>query len=465
MSSLPASAGAGKSSLAFDTLYAEGQRRYVESLSSYARQFMDQMEKPRVDQITGLSPTIAIEQKTVSRNPRSTVGTITEVLDYLRVLYARAGDPHCPQCGRSVRPQSPQQISNQLLEYEAGTRFQVMAPIVRKRKGTHQKTLQQAVADGYSRARIDGEQFDLTADGIPELDKKKKHDVYLVVDRLIAPEQVDEQYHSRLMDTVETSLRAADGVMIVRRVDTDEEIVLSEHHACPVCDLSFPELEPNMFSFNSPLGMCPECNGLGVKLQVDPELIITQPDISLLDGASAFHGELRKSNGSRWRLKQMSQLAEHYGIDLEQPWKDLPEKFRNVVLYGSEGEKIRFNYKSEDGSWTGESYTDAKGCVFHINRLFRQTKSEGSRRYYMSFMSRMKCPACQGERLTAHARYVFVGGKSLPEISKYSISELFDWVQGLMTAFSEEQREIAGELVAEIRDRLHFMMNVGLHYL
>ncbi len=306
--------GSGKSSLAFDTIYAEGQRRYVESLSSFARQFMHQMEKPQVDQISGLSPAIAIEQKTISRNPRSTVGTVTEILDYLRVLYARVGTPHCPQCGRAVKPQSAQQIANQLTQLPEGTRFQLMAPIARNRKGTFKTQLQRAVKDGYTRARVDGEKVNLL-EGIPELDKKKKHNIELVIERLATPNVLtpneleikglggredteQDDFRTRLMDSVETSLRAGDGLVIVDL--GDEEIMLSEHNACPECDLSFPKLEPHLFSFNSPLGMCGECNGLGVQLQVDPELIISNPDISLMEGACRWYGNLRKKK-SPWR--------------------------------------------------------------------------------------------------------------------------------------------------------------------
>jgi excinuclease ABC subunit A len=455
--------GSGKSSLAFDTIYAEGQRRYVESLSSYARQFMGQMEKPLVDQITGLSPAIAIEQKTVSRNPRSTVGTVTEILDYLRVLYARVGTPHCPQCGRSVEAQSAQQITDQLAQLAPGTRFQLLAPVVRNRKGAQTSLLRKALMDGYTRARVDGNVIDLLdKKGLPVLDKNKKHAIDLVVDRLIAPEEgIDDAYQTRLMDSVETCLRAAEGVVTVAL--DQEEITLSEHHACPVCELSFPELQPTLFSFNSPVGMCPECNGLGVKLQVDIDRIITNPNLSLLEGASRWHGDIRKK--SQWHIRNLQALASHYGVDLTLPWKDLPESFQNVILYGSNGEKIHFEYASEDGSWKGEAYRESQGTVFHINRLFRQTRSEYTRRWYMSFMSQLPCPACQGERLCPEARFVTVADKRLPELTSFSIASLYDWVKSLPPRLQEEQRMIGVELVAEIQQRLGFLRNVGLHYL
>jgi excinuclease ABC subunit A len=478
--------GSGKSSLAFDTIYAEGQRRYVESLSSYARQFMEQMEKPQVDQIVGLSPAVAIEQKTISRNPRSTVGTVTEILDYLRVLYARIGLPHCPQCGRAVVPQSAQQITDQLARLPAGTRFHLLAPIVRGRKGAYTSTLAQAVKDGFTRARIDGELVDLAesqrSKSLPVLDKNKRHDVELVVDRLVVPgmaagmaagadEAQPADFTTRLMDSVETALRAGQGILIVHLLESSESaeqmITLSEHNACPVCDLSFPELEPNLFSFNSPFGMCDECTGLGVVLQVDPELIINRPDLSLLDGASPWYRDMRKKGEGAWQMRNLISIARHYGVNLEQPWNELPEQFRRVILYGSGGEKIHFKFdvETDSGSWRGESVRDVKGIIYHINRLFRQTKSEGSRRYYLQFMSRLPCPKCHGERLCAVARYVTVGGKRLPELSGYSIAGLHEWIAALPGQFNAEQHAIADELVQEIHQRLNFIRNVGLHYL
>ncbi len=469
--------GSGKSSLAFDTIYAEGQRRYVESLSSFARQFMHQMEKPQVDQITGLSPAIAIEQKTISRNPRSTVGTVTEIQDYLRVLYARVGTPHCPQCGRAVQPQSAQQIANQLAQLPAGARFQLLAPLARNRKGTFKTQLRQAVKDGYTRARIDGEMVDLL-ESIPELDKQKKHNIELVIDRLqvpnfLTPNELEvrklgvresyspDDFPTLLMDSVETTLRAGNGILIVDL--GDDEIMLSEHNACPECDISFPRLEPHLFSFNSPLGMCDECNGLGVQLQVDPDLIVTRPDISLLDGASRWHGEMRKN--PRWTARGVVQLANHYEVDLELPWKELPEKFRQVVLHGSGGEKIRMRYQNDDGSWQGESYRPTQGVIYHVNRLFRQTKSEYTRRYYMSFMSQLPCPKCQGERLSPEARFVTVDDKRLPDLTSWSIEHIHTWISGLPGRLNTEQLEIGAELIKEIRERIGFLRNVGLHYL
>lgn len=456
--------GSGKSSLAFDTIYAEGQRRYVESLSSFARQFMEMMEKPKVDQIIGLSPAIAIEQKTISRNPRSTVGTVTEILDYLRVLYARVGIPHCPKCGREVIPQSAHQITNQLLELEPGTRFQLLAPIVRNRKGTHLRILQRASQNGFTRARVDGEIVDLSdKNNLPELDKKKKHHIELIVDRLITPKEEDkDEFRSRAMDSVETALRSGEGIIIVKM--DDEEIVMSEHNACPECEISFPELQPSLFSFNSPFGLCQECSGLGIKLQVDPDLIISKPHLSLLEGASGYYGDINKK-GRHWLLKQLENVAEYYNADLNQPWNKLPKGFRHAILYGSGDKKFYFTYESEDGSWSGQSHRPLRGTIYHINRLFRQTKSEGSKRFYLQFMSKLPCPACEGERLNPEARFVTVDGQRLPEITSWSIEAIHQWIIQLKGKLNPEQQQIAEELIEEIYLRLNFIRNVGLHYL
>jgi excinuclease ABC subunit A len=471
--------GSGKSSLAFDTIYAEGQRRYVESLSAYARQFLGQMEKPKVDAITGLSPAIAIEQKAVSKNPRSTVGTVTEVMDYLRVLYARVGEPHCPQCGRSVQAQSAQQIAGQLAGLPHGTRFQLLAPVVRQRKGTHTDVMDQARKEGFVRARVDGVPVDLSA-GSVTLAKSKKHTIELIVDRLQVPANGTghQEFQARLVDSVETALRAGEGTVVVdvaaQGNGDGQELILSEDHACPHCGLSFPELTPQLFSFNSPLGMCSGCQGLGTQLTVDPELIVEKPHLSLLDGASRWFGEARKKIGKQW-VGGLEALAAHYGIDLELPWNELPQKFRDVILYGSGDEKIRFTFGSENenGSWKGESFRPARGVVYHVHRLFRQTQSESTRSYYASFMRERPCPDCQGSRLRPEARAVTVGGRTLSEVSAYPIATALAWVESLRTGrpaedtrpLTAEQMEVAAEVLKEIRDRLQFMLNVGLHYL
>jgi excinuclease ABC subunit A len=481
--------GSGKSSLAFDTLYAEGQRRYVESLSSYARQFLGQMEKPKVDFIGGLSPAIAIEQKAVSKNPRSTVGTVTEIHDYLRVLFARIGIPHCPRCGREVHAQSAQQIVDQIVLLPSGTRFEVLAPVVRGRKGTHEDRLAQARADGYARARIDGVPVELN-DRI-QLAKTKKHDIEIVVDRLVIPGETGglDRFLSRLTDSVETALDLANGLVLVD-VQDGETLTFSEQNACPTCGISFPELTPQMFSFNSPHGMCPACNGLGTQIKVDPALIVHDPSLSLMDGALRWYGNLRKKKRS-WSISQLHSIAVHYGIDLETPWQDLPQRFRDVLFYGSGDEKIHFTHQAEwdEGSWSGESVRPIKGIIYHINRLFHQTKSDYTRRWYASFMSDLPCAECGGRRLRPESAGVTIGGRSIHDVTSMSICDALDWVESLWlqparqkrepvarigcaensalpaSPLTPEQFQIAEEVLKEIRDRLQFMLNVGLHYL
>ncbi len=483
--------GSGKSSLAFDTIYAEGQRRYVESLSSYARQFLGQMEKPKIDAITGLSPAIAIEQKAVSKNPRSTVGTVTEVMDYLRVLYARIGTPHCPDCGTAVTPQTAEQIAQQLAALPAGIRFQLLAPIARNRKGTHKDALMQARQDGFVRARVNGEVIDL-AGKLPNLSKKHKHNIELVIDRLIVPDEINEEFMTRLVDSVETTLRASEGLLLA---DLGEEtLTLSEHNACTNCGFSFPELSPQLFSFNSPLGMCPDCNGIGTQMQVDPDLIIEDETLSIMDGALRWYGNVRKKK-NKWMTSQLTAIAEHFNVDLDTPWQDLPESFRHKLFHGAGDELIHFKYssESEDASWSGESKRPLRGIIHHVNRLFHQTSSEQTRRWYASFMNQLPCNTCSGTRLRPEARAVTVGGKTLNEVGQLAIDEAFEWVIGLnrnrysvnsnqysangkngkspnaslksTASLNEEQFEIAEEVLKEIRDRLQFMLNVGLHYL
>ena len=489
--------GSGKSSLAFDTLYAEGQRRYVESLSSFVRQFLRQMEKPKVDYIGGLSPAIAIEQKAISKNPRSTVATVTEVMDYLRILYARAGTAHCPQCKRSVQPQSVQQIADQLAALPPGSRLQLLAPVVRQRKGTHADVIENARRDGYARARIDGVPVDLSSP--IKLAKTKQHTIELIVDRLVIPgasPPLDPPqgggdgasspsagdgtspplggteggpFLERLADSVETTLKASEGLLVADLGD-GKELMLSEHNACPHCNLSFPELSPQLFSFNSPLGMCPDCNGLGTEIKVDIDLIIQDPSVSLLDGALRWFGELRKKKKS-WTSRHVAAIAAHYGADLETPWQDLSQKFRDALIHGSGDERIHFKFQSEwdEGSWSGESKRTVKGIVHTINRRFNQTKSDYTRRWYTSFMSKQPCLTCEGERMRAEARAVTVGVQTLPQVGTMTIAQAHAWISKLCdettTALTSEQLEIAQEVLKEIRDRLQFMLNVGLHYL
>ncbi len=465
--------GSGKSSLAFDTLYAEGQRRYVESLSSYARQFIGQMEKPLVDFIGGLSPAIAIEQKAVSKNPRSTVATVTEIYDYLRVLFANVGAPHCPKCGREVQAQSAQEIVAQAASLPEGTRFQVLAPLARNRKGAFQETFAQARADGFARVRVDGEVRDLSAE--ITLDKNKKHDVELLVDRLVIPGReggAADAFLARLTDSVETALRASEGLVLIDLVGFDgrdgavggaaggaQSLLLSETNACPDCGLSFPEFTPAMFSFNSPMGMCPECNGLGTKIEFDPDRFV-DPDKSLHEGGVRTFGELekKKSSGTYQVLKQ---IVEMFDADLDTAWRELPDECRQAILYG--GVKVTWQSESDRGEWQGA--WEFEGTLNATRRRYRQTKSDGMRRWYQTFMSQQPCPTCQGERLRPESAAATVGGRTINDVVKMNIGEALGWVGSFPSQMTPEQMEIAGEVLKEIGERLQFLLNVGLHYL
>ncbi len=470
--------GSGKSSLAFDTLYAEGQRRYVESLSSYARQFLGQMEKPKVDYIGGLSPAIAIEQKAVSKNPRSTVGTVTEVYDYLRVLFARAGTPHCPNCGRVVKQQSAQQIVEQVAALPANTRFQLLAPIARGRKGTFEDAFAQARSDGFTRARIDGIVSDLTP-GL-KLEKNKKHNIELVVDRLAIPKNgAEAEFETRLTDSVETALRWGDGTLLADLIG-GEELLFSEQNACPHCGLSFPELSPQLFSFNSPLGMCPTCNGLGEKVEFDPDLFVI-PGKSINDGGVVPWGEIRKKK-TNWSYQIAEQMAERFNISLDTPWHQLPDSVRQLILFGNPD--IRFSYQSENftGNWPFE------GVINAVRRRYKETKSQSMRDYYSQYLSQQPCPTCNSARLRPEALSVTLGGLNIQQATTLSIRHAFEWVEALRGAkktanlttndlrldiqppfpilpLGGEAFEIAEEVLKEIRDRLKFMLDVGLHYL
>jgi len=464
--------GSGKSSLAFDTLYAEGQRRYVESLSAYVRRYLDQMDKPKVDYIGGLSPAISIEQKTVSKNPRSTVGTVTEVMDYLRVLFSRAGTQHCPQCGRAVEPVSPQQAADLIGGLPGGARVVLLAPVTRSRKTDHTAILEAARKDGFTRARVDGDLVELVEGAkLPKLLKSQAHSIDLVVDRLVVPVDGEEaqalqDFSLRLIDSVETAFRAGKGQIKVL-LENGEELSLCQTSACWYCDITLPALTPALFSFNAPSGMCPDCNGLGTKMEVDAGLIVEHPELSLLDGASRWYGNVRKK--PTWHYRHLQAIAEHYGADLELAWKDLSEKFRDVILYGSGEEKIQFKYENEDGSWKGEANREERGAIHHIQRLFRQTQSEYTRRWYASFMSQQACPACGGTRLCAEARHVTLGGRGFAEVLEMTIEEAHAWVcnltDGARAYLNPEQVEVVGEVLKELRSRLGFMLNVGLHYL
>jgi excinuclease ABC subunit A len=544
--------GSGKSSLAFDTLYAEGQRRYVESLSSYARQFLGQMEKPHVDFIEGLSPSIAIEQKSASKNPRSTVGTVTEIYDYLRLLFARIGTAHCPVCGNEVGAQTAEQMVDRVLSLPTGTRFLVLAPLVSQRKGEYKDIFNEARAEGFARVRVDGEIYDLSED--IKLNKKVKHTIEVVVDRLVLPPrppaapparqhqqpgqppqdaaeapgetsettQEWQAWVTRLTDSIETSLRTSEGKVVISVVepghqkhdrdeqgDTDsgetdgppplpEEWLMSETNTCAVCGISFPELSPQMFSFNSPQGACPDCTGLGTRLEVDLALLLPDPTLSLHEGAILYWGELRKKRDS-WGYQSLICVGNHYGFDLDTPWERLTEHHQEVILYGSGKEKIRFDWSHDQGSH-GVFYRPWEGVRNEIMRRFQQTESNHTREFYAQFMSEQPCPSCGGARLRPESLAVMVGERSIYEACRLNIREASAWLATLLHVETPEdgpgdghgpagqshhlhpdgqqptptlsahpltptQRQIAGEVLKEIRDRLQFLLGVGLHYL
>jgi excinuclease ABC subunit A len=447
--------GSGKSSLAFDTLYAEGQRRYVESLSAYARQFLGQMEKPHVDYIAGLSPAIAIEQKAVSKNPRSTVGTVTEISDYLRVLFARAGSPFCPRCGRPVARQTSTQIVDQILSLRPGTKLLLLAPVVRKRKGTHDDVLLEARASGFQRARVNGVVTDL--DQTIRLAKTRKHDIEIVIDRLVLPAEPDPDFRIRLADSVETTLRVGNGSVVVS-TGARKELEMSEQNACAYCGISFPDLSPPMFSFNSPLGMCPECNGLGQKFNFDPDKFV-DPDKSIADGAIRAWGTFKTSRSARMIAKN---FARHYKFSLDTPWKELPEKARKGMLHGDERVRVRWEWGNEKGG-QGSWESTYEGVIPSIARRYHQTHSEGMREWYSKFMSYQKCPVCRGSRLRPEATSVRFAGKTIVEVNALSIGDALQFFSTL--ELSSDQSQIAGEILKEIVARLEFLINVGLHYL
>ena len=451
--------GSGKSSLAFDTLYAEGQRRYVESLSTFARQFIGQMEKPKVDFIGGLSPAIAIEQKSVSRNPRSTVATVTEIADYLRVLFARVGVPHCYQCGRELHAQFAEEIVQQVAELPVGTRFQVLAPLARQRKGTFKDVFAQAKADGFIRVRVDGELREL-AEAIT-LEKNKKHAIDLVVDRLVARDPHDDGYRdylTRLTDSIETALKMSDGLVVIER-EGEEDWLLSESLSCPDCGISFPDMEPTMFSFNSPLGMCPECNGLGEIYTFDLNLII-DPTQSVGKGAVRTWGELKKKK-SAYIYKAATQILAKFDADLDTPWTDISEDGRNAILYG--GVQVHTQWESDRSSGEYEYITE--GVFNSLKRRYRQTSSENARRWYQSFMSQQPCTVCEGKRLRPESLAVTVGRMTIDEVMHLNIREAFHWAKRIQAELDPEAIAIAEEVLKEIQGRLQFLLNVGLHYL
>ena len=451
--------GSGKSSLAFDTIYAEGQRRYVESLSAYARQFLGQMEKPDVDQIEGLSPAISIDQRGGSHNPRSTVGTVTEIYDYLRLLYARVGAPHCPQCGREVASQSAEQIVDAVLRMASGARFQVLAPLIKERKGHHQAIFEDVRKAGFVRVRVDGRVYDV--DEEIELDRYKMHTIEAVVDRLIIPEEKDS-FRSRLADSVETALQLGDGVVIINDLSSDppQDVLYSEHMVCSVCGISLPEIEPRTFSFNRPQGACPECQGLGTRMELDPELIVPNPDQSLEEGAVQFWNT-RNQESYLWHI--LKAACDHFDIPTDAPWRELNAARKKIVLYGSGDERIRVRYARPGGGGYRSDLVRFEGVIPNLQRRYQETSSDYIRGKIEEFMTRRPCPVCKGARLRPEALAVTVANQPISEIAGWPVSRLLEWIDGL--SLSEKDMVIARRILKEVHDRLGFMVNVGLDYL
>lgn len=449
--------GSGKSSLAFDTIFAEGQRRYVESLSAYARQFLGQMDKPDVDFIEGLSPAVSIDQKSTNRNPRSTVGTITEVYDYLRLLFARAGIPHCPNCGSEITRQTPQQIVDQVLKLGPGTRFQVLAPVISGRKGEFLELFKQLISDGYARVRVDGTTYPI--DQVPPLKKQEKHSIEVVVDRL----SVKEDARRRITDSVETALMLANGVVILDFVDLDEKAkdrsrVFSEHLACVKCNISFDQLEPRSFSFNSPFGACGQCDGLGVRLEVDVELLVPNEDLSLKQGAVAPFSSI---NVSEYWARLLEAVSEDLGFDLDTPWRKLPAKAKKALLYGYDSE-IHVKYKNRFGR-SRSYWTDFEGAINYVARRLEESDSDASRERFTGFMREVPCDVCQGARLKPISLAVTIGNKNIAQVSALSIKEVSEFLSTLK--LNARQAAIAGRVLKEVKERLKFLLDVGLDYL
>ncbi|MCX7711204.1 MAG: excinuclease ABC subunit UvrA [Clostridia bacterium] len=445
--------GSGKSSLAFDTIYAEGQRRYVESLSAYARQFLGQMEKPDVDYIDGLSPAISIDQKTTSRNPRSTVGTVTEIYDYFRLLFARIGVPHCHICGKEIAQQTVDQMVDHLLTMEEGTKIQLLAPVVRGRKGEYHKLIEDARKSGYVRLRIDGEVIDINSE--MNLDKNKKHTIEIVVDRLV----IRPDIRKRLADSIETVLHLSSGILVVDVIGK-EELLFSQNFACSDCGVSMEELTPRMFSFNNPFGACPTCSGLGTLLKMDPDLIIPDRSKSLAEGAIAVGG-WNIENEDGYSRMYINALAKHFNFDIHTPIEKLPPHIVDILLYGTKGEKIKVTYEKEYGSGTFMSAFE--GVITSVERRYKETQSEGMKQYYEEYMSSNPCPDCKGARLKKESLAVTVGGKNVNEISSMAVEDIKEFFAGL--TLNERDRIIAHQILKEINARVGFLVDVGLGYL
>ena len=446
--------GSGKSSLAFDTIYAEGQRRYVESLSSYARMFLGQMDKPDVDYIDGLSPAISIDQKTTSKNPRSTVGTVTEIYDYLRLLWARVGVPHCPKCGKEINQQTIDQIVDRIMELPQGTKIQILAPVIRSKKGEHVKVLEDAKKSGYVRARVDGAIYDLTEE--ISLEKNKKHNIEIIVDRLVVKPGITR----RLTDSAETALSLAGGLMYVDLPGGGEQLTFSQNYACDDCGISIEELTPRLFSFNSPHGACPKCTGLGVQMLIDPELIMPNPNLSIMDGGLTASGWNNVRGDSISRM-YFDALAKRYHFKLTDPIKELPEEAIDAILYGTKGEALQLRYEKNEGF--GIIKREFEGIVNNLERRYRETQSPAMRADIEECMSEVKCPECNGRRLKKTALAVTVGGMNIAEFTELSIFKALEFIDGLK--LNEKDAMIAERIIKEIKARLNFLSSVGLGYL
>ena len=457
--------GSGKSSLAFDTIYAEGQRRYVESLSAYARQFLGLMEKPDVELIEGLSPAISIDQKTTSKNPRSTVGTVTEIYDYIRLLYARIGIPYCPNCGKKIEKQTIDQIVDSIMNIEEGTKIQVLAPIIRGRKGEFVKLLQGYQKEGFVRARIDGETVELTDD--LQIDRKKKHNVEIIVDRLV----IKEEIRSRLTESIEIALKHANNTVMInipnKTVSADgsarhknENILYSTNYACPDCDISFEELSPRMFSFNNPFGACPSCAGIGYLMKMDEDLIIPDKNKTLYDGVKAFGASTMKKTETMAKM-YFESIAKHYGVDISVPIKKLPRDFLDKILYGTGDEEIDFEYVSPSG--IRKFKTPFEGVIPTLERRYSETKSQGMRDFYEYYMSESDCPECKGARLKKESLAVRIGSKNIKELTDMPVNEIKKYINSLK--FTPKEEMISNQIIKELNKRLQFLMDVGLEYL
>ncbi|MDB8793304.1 excinuclease ABC subunit UvrA [Romboutsia sp. 1001216sp1] len=446
--------GSGKSSLAFDTIYAEGQRRYVESLSAYARQFLGQMEKPNVEYIEGLSPAISIDQKTTSKNPRSTVGTVTEIYDYLRLLFARVGEVHCPTCGKLISQMTVQEIVDKMMEFEERTKLQILSPVVRGQKGTHKKILENIKKEGFVRVRVDGENYEVT-DEI-ELNKNQKHNIEVVIDRIVIKDGIE----ARLADSIETAIKLSDGLVIAQIIGGDE-ILYSTKFACPEHGVGIEELSPRMFSFNSPFGACDACNGLGESREVDPDLVIPNKDLSIKQGAIAAWGSVSTSDDTYYS-KMVRSLAEHFNVSLDTPFKDLPEEFVQELLYGKDNVIVEFIFESKFGG-RREYRAPFEGVIVNLERRYRETNSEYSREKIEEFMAETPCPKCKGARLKKEVLSVLVDNKNIMDVTNFSVNELIDYIENIN--LSEKQKFIANEILKEIRGRAAFLRDVGLDYL